>query len=324
MKFVNAALTILLKIMFLIIFLSSVIAFSILSTYLNRSYYENYFAENFVYAQSEYIAEILHSKSESLPIEIPKEDVEYGLSRVFTKDNVRSISSTFFDTVENYEGGEVAIDLGQLRDKQKEILLELADENLGRLETCKKTDIALSGSCVKSHSEIDAMKKEAAVFLSQNADFGIPAVVEFDTEDTAADDALKTTRFLMTNRGILHLGLLLLILFPLIGIFALNSHPYYKGIRKVSTSLMQGGLFAILIKVVSVISLKLLNGNGVFEAIFADADITVTERYIDTTFNFIFGRMLEITTNLGIITLALGVVLFVTSKVIQNQNEYSY
>ena len=57
---------------------------------------------------------------------------------------------------------------------------------------------------------------------------------------------------------------------------------------------------------------------------FDEAWISANPEIIKSVFDFAFGRMLQIITLTGIITLGVGIILYVLSKILQKRYEYSY
>jgi|GEM_PF-6574791 len=324
MKFLSSTLTFLLKFIFFTVFVLGICVLSILHTYLDKEYYENYFAEQFIEMQSEHIANIITIKSESLPFRLSEEQVESALKVVFTKEHIQETFNVLFDAVEKYNGKTLTIDLKSLQEREHALVEALVDSGIDSLEECKKTDIASHILCIPEETSKASIKKQAKIFLTKNIQTGIPPFIEIETEETAADNVFSGLQFILTHKSTVTSALLALIFLPLFGIFMLNIHPYYKGMGKVASSLISVGITTSLIKTLSTLAIKFVNLSFTTESAFTEANMTIEPEKAQRIFDFVFGGMLHFITVIGLCTLGIGILLYAISKLIQRRHEYSY
>ena len=323
MKFLSSTLTVLLKFIFFSMFLSGVFILSILHTYLDRDYYENYFAEKFVEIQSEHLSGVITSQNEKLPFNLSEEQIDDALQKIFTEENIKEAFGVFFTSIENYDGKTILINLEFFKGKENEFVSELVESGVNSLEPCKTTDIASEAECLPPEVSRSGIRKKATAFLNKNVNFGIPEIIEIETEGTTTDTIFKGLQFILMHKGIVDITLISLMLLPLLGIFLLNIHPFYKGMRKVSTSLISAGGVTVLFKALSVFGVQSLGFNASTRSALEEASVTLTSDKVKDIFEFAFGGMFHIITVVGLFTFGVGILLYVISRVIQSKYEYS-
>lgn len=302
MRFLNSTLTISMKFMFFATFTLGVFTLSILNTYLDRDYYENHFATEFTEIQSEHISEIIDENSGLMPFELSKENIMRIFEATFTKKNIADSFNTIFDAIENYDGQMIIIDLTFLKDKENDLINKLVEETTPNV----------------------SMQKEAKTYLKKNINFGIPPTIEVETENSIVNNIFKALQFIILEKLMVNIIVISIMLLPLIGILALNLHPIYIGIKKISFSLIIAGIFTSLVEVLSRSIIKSLYMSDTIKSTFDEAGIVLSEEKVSSIFNFAFGDILHIITFTGIITFGIGVMMYVISKVLQKRYEHSY
>jgi len=302
MKFLSRSLTISLKFIFFVTFAIGVVTLSVLNTYLSRSYYETHFADALRTFQSKHVERILNEKRDLIPFEISGQAVSEIFSETFTKENMKGIFDIFFGYIENYDGQPITVDLTFLKEKEVEFINKLVDRAIVSPE----------------------IQNEAKSYLKKNINLGIPPNIEVETNNPAIDKTLRIIKFILTRKFLVSMIIVTFMGFPLIGIFALNAHPFYMGLKKISLSLIVAGFFISIVEILSGILVKWLSTNEGVNKMFDEASISANPEIIKSVFDFAFGRMLQIITLTGIITLGVGIILYVLSKILQKRYEYSY
>lgn len=289
----------------------------ILHTYLNESYYADYFAEEFMTTQSERIAELVaENTASSVPILISETQIEETLQKVIKKEDIAQIFNTSFDAIENYENDTIIIDLQYFKEREAELIKRLTEESTKSLPKCAVTDILLGNNhnCIPKGTTLSTIKKEADRFFRHNINFGIPTMIEIEVTNDGVDKSLRITRFIIGNRNLITTALLFVMFLPLIGIFGLNIHPLYKGFRKVSTSLMLGVL-AVVPEIAFKASLGTLS--DLIDPILGESGLNLSTNQLQSTLQLLFGKILDITTFIGLMTLLVGIFLFGISMLLK-------
>ncbi|MDP4008009.1 MAG: hypothetical protein Q8P68_02340 [Candidatus Peregrinibacteria bacterium] len=302
MRFLSSTLTISMKFMFFIIFTLGIFILSILNTYLDRDYYENHFANEFIKIQSEHIEGIIEDKSGLMPSALSKENIRMIFEETFTKENILNTANTVFDSIENYDGKMIVIDLTFLKEKENDFINKLVEETTPTV----------------------SMQKEAKTYLRKNINFGIPPTIEIETENSVVDNIVKTLQFILLRKFTVNMIIISLMLSPLTGIFALNLHPLYIGVRKVSSSLAVAGFLTSSVEVLSRFIVKSLYTSETVRNAFDSSGVTFSEEKVSSIFDFAFGDILHLITLAGIITLVVGIMMYVISKILQKRYEHSY
>lgn len=292
MKFLSSTLTLSLKFVFFVTFTVGILMMAILHTYLDRSYYANYFADKLAEIQVKHVERILEEKKEVIPFGIPAEKISEIFKETFTADNLRRVSDTVFDAIENYAGENIFIDLSFVKEKEAEFIDKLVTAAVQSAE----------------------LRNEAKNYISKNINLGIPANVEIKTTDTV-DKVLRAIKFILTEKLIVNLVILAFMFLPLLGIFALNAHPYYKGMKKAGLALAVAGLGASLLQPVSRLLVKSLSSNENLVSSLNELSSSFDPEIINDIFGLAFGKILQIVTVTGLITLGIGVALYAISKI---------
>lgn len=302
MKLLNSSLTLSLKLIFFVTFTVGLLIMAILNTYLNRSYYENHFAEKLAEIQSKQIGKILEEKREMIPFGIPTEKINEIFKETFTANNIKQVVDIVFDSVEKYEGENIFVDLSFIKAKEAEFIGKLAQL------------VAESGG----------LSNEEKNHIVKNINLGIPGSFEIENTNASVNKVLQGIKFILTEKLIVNLVVLVFMFLPLVGIFTLNIHPYYKGMRKVGTALIAAGIGASLIEVAARFVIKALSSNENFTNSLSELPGSFNLETVNEIFELAFGKILQIVTVTGLITLGIGVALYVTSKIARKRHEYAY
>lgn len=291
MKLLNSSLTLSLKLIFFVTFTVGLLIMAILNTYLNRSYYENHFAEKLAEIQSKQIGKILEEKREMIPFGIGAEKINEIFKETFTANNIKQVVDIVFDSVEKYEGENIFVDLSFIKTKEAEFIDKLAEL------------VAESGG----------LSNEEKNHIVKNINLGIPGSFEIENTNASVNKVLQGIKFILTEKLIVNLVVLVFMFLPLVGIFTLNIHPYYKGMRKVGTALIAAGIGASLIEVAARFVIKALSSNENFTNSLSELPGSFNLETVNEIFELAFGKILQIITVTGLITLGIGVALYVIS-----------
>lgn len=302
MKLLNSSLTLSLKLIFFITFTAGLLIMALLNTYLNRSYYENYFVDKFAEIQVREVEKILEEKKEMIPFGIETEKINEIFKETFTANNIKQVIDIVFDSVEKYEGENIFVDLSFIKAKEAEFIDKLAQL------------VAASAG----------LSNEEKSYIVKNINLGIPGSFEIENTNASVDKVLRGIKFILTEKLIVNLVVLVFMFLPLVGIFALNIHPYYKGMRKVGTALIAAGIGASLIEVAARFVIKFLSSNENFTNSLSGLPGSFNLQTVNEIFELVFGKILQIVTVTGLLTLGTGVAVYIISRMVQKRHEYTY
>lgn len=311
MRFLGKVLTFILKFIFFTMFVLGVFLVSILHTYLDKDYYKEHFAEQFIELQADHIIDAIEEKTSSLPIELGKEQIREILGNILTEDIINATFDTVFEAIETYTGDTITIDLSHFKQKEDDFIENLVDANLKALPEAMP-DKALP---------ISTLRKETERLLRHTIDFGIPAVINLEVKNSETARSLRIIQFVLTNKSLITWIIFALMAIPLIGILGMNLHPIHRGLRQVATSLMAGGFIVAILEFLFGLVVG-LGGNAVEKSALKEAGVNVDAVQVQEIAGFLFDKIFEITTFVGLITLGSGMLLLALSMYIQRRYGY--